>query len=179
MSRTLKLYKIGHFNVMAKANIFPGGAALWAVISLAGYFLLHFSWATALTLGLACTAIQYLSESWHQLGHAAAAKSTGYPMSGFMYVWVLAVSLYPKDEPELPAEIHIRRAWGGPIASFLVVLVSGFLLRAAGGPSSFIDFLLWFIFLDNLLVFTIGALIPLGFNDGSTILYWWPRRGAK
>jgi len=28
----------------------------------------------------------------------------------------------------------------------------------------------------NLLVFGVGALLPLGFTDGSTLLTWLPRR---
>jgi hypothetical protein len=32
------------------------------------------------------------------------------------------------------------------------------------------------VLLDNLLVFTLGAFLPLGFTDGSTILRWWRRR---
>ena len=31
---------------------------------------------------------------------------------------------------------------------------------------------------ENLLVFGGGAFLPLGFNDGSTLLHWWPKRGA-
>jgi hypothetical protein len=41
----------------------------------------------------------------------------------------------------------------------------------------------WYVFvffaLDNLLFFTLGAFLPLGFTDGSTLLYWWPKRGKK
>jgi hypothetical protein len=37
-------------------------------------------------------------------------------------------------------------------------------------------FLLLFFFLDNLLVFTLGAFLPLGFTDGSTLLRYWPQR---
>ena len=29
-----------------------------------------------------------------------------------------------------------------------------------------------FVVADNLLVFTLGALMPLGFSDGSTLLRW-------
>jgi hypothetical protein len=35
-----------------------------------------------------------------------------------------------------------------------------------------------FFTLENLLVFTAQVFVPLGFNDGSTILYWWRRRGT-
>ncbi len=27
--------------------------------------------------------------------------------------------------------------------------------------------------IDNLFIFTIGSLLPLGFTDGSTLLHWW------
>ncbi len=33
-----------------------------------------------------------------------------------------------------------------------------------------------FFALENGLVFTLGAFLPLGFTDGSTLLTWWPRR---
>ena len=100
-------------------------------------------------------------------------------MMGITYWWVLAASRYPRDEPELPAEIHIRRALGGPSFSFLLALVAGviaYLLRTNGGLTWWLAL---FLFLDNLLIFTIGALLPLGFTDGSTLLYWWPKRGEN
>ena len=33
-----------------------------------------------------------------------------------------------------------------------------------------------FLFVENLLVFTLQAFIPLGFNDGSTLWHWLRRR---
>jgi hypothetical protein len=33
-----------------------------------------------------------------------------------------------------------------------------------------------FFFLDNLLIFTLGVFVPLGFTDGSTLLRWWGKR---
>jgi len=32
--------------------------------------------------------------------------------------------------------------------------------------------LVWFLAIDNFFVLGLGALLPLGFTDGSTILYW-------
>jgi hypothetical protein len=46
-------------------------------------------------------------------------------------------------------------------------------LSAAGGVAFYVAA---FFALDNLLVFTLGAFLPLGFTDGSTLLYWLPRR---
>lgn len=92
---------------------------------------------------------------------------------------LLAASRYPSDEPELPAEIHIRRALGGPIASLVVSLLSGFAALALQPVGGALLMVTMFWFLDNVFVFFLGSLLPLGFTDGSTLLYWWPRRGEK
>ena len=93
-------------------------------------------------------------------------------MNGILFIGPLAMSRYPKDEPDLPPEIHIRQAWGGPQGSMVLTLIIGFIafaLRSTGGVAWWVVI---FLLVDNLLVFTIGALLPLGFTDGSTILYW-------
>jgi hypothetical protein len=131
---------------------------------------------TAVLAGFIATLLHWLAAFWHQIGHAWAARRTGYPMSGIMAVWVLEASLYPRDEPELPARIHIRRALGGPIASFFMALIGGTLAILTQRYGVVVWYLAIFFFLDNLLVFTLGALLPLGFTDGSTLLHYWPRR---
>jgi hypothetical protein len=88
----------------------------------------------------------------------------------------VSTALYPPDEPPLPADIHIRRALAGPAGSLLVTLVAGvaaYLLRSVGGTLWYVGV---FLFLDNLVVLTLGALLPLGFTDGSTLLHWWGKR---
>lgn len=135
---------------------------------------------------VAATAIHYLSELWHQFGHARAAQASGFPMQGVTFVGPLGRSDYPRAEGLLPAETHIQRALGGPLFSFLLALAAGALtagwtalpFRPAGGLPLFLAF---FTFLDNLLVYTLGALLPLGFTDGSTLLNWWnqSRTGAR
>ena len=134
----------------------------------------------AVTGGILVTTIHYLSELWHQLGHARAAEQTGFPMKGITYVGPLGLSIYPKNEGLLPPETHIQRALGGPIFSFLLALAASLValaLRPLGGLPLFLAV---FSFLDNLIFFTLGALRPLGFTDGSTILTWWDqRRGGR
>ena len=163
----------------AHTNAVYGSLILWATLSAAGLAFLHLSIWSAIIAGLVATLLHWDSELWHQIGHAWAARRTGYPMQGITFFGLLAASRYPRDEPELPAEIHIRRALGGPKASLLVSLVSGlaaYVLRPVGGAIWMVTV---FWFLDNLFVFTLGSLLPLGFTDGSTLLYWWPRRGGK
>jgi hypothetical protein len=36
--------------------------------------------------------------------------------------------------------------------------------------------IVFFSFLENLFVFTLGAFLPLGFTDGSTLLRYWGKR---
>ena len=123
---------------------------------------------------MSAVVLHWMAAFAHQLGHAWAAHRTGYPMAGtrFGMWWVLGTSLYPADEPALPASTHIRRALGGPAGSLLVSIVAAILallLRNSGGLPWWLAV---FFFLDNLVVFTLGSLFPLGFTDGSTLLQW-------
>ena len=90
-----------------------------------------------------------------------------------------ASGLYPLDEPELPARTHVRRALGGPVMSLIVTIVAvviAWLMRSAGSPYTWIAV---FTVLDNFLIFTLGAFLPLGFTDGSTLLRLWRARNAS
>jgi hypothetical protein len=174
-----KIYPLGRLaglDLSARASTLPAFILIWILSGLAAFFLLDLPIASAILGGLLAALLHYASELWHQLGHAAAARSQGHPMSGIQYWGPLSTSLYPKQEGRLPAAVHIRRALGGPVASFLLAIVSGILawiLRSTGGLAWWLAV---FIFLDNLLVLSLGALLPLGFNDGSTLLYWGRQR---
>ncbi len=149
------------------------------VIAIALMAALHIPIGSALFGGLIVVVLHWLSEMVHQLGHAWAARRTGYPMTGIRCgtLGVFSTSLYPPDEPTLPAQIHIRRALGGPIFSAWVSIV-GFVLILMIGPSlaALWSFVLWFFFLENLFVMTLQMFIPLGFNDGGTIWHWLRKR---
>ena len=97
-------------------------------------------------------------------------------MTGVQFWWVLSSSLYPPDEPELPPATHISRALGGPTASFLLTLIAGGITLALAATGGVLWYVALFFFLDNLLVLFLGAFLPLGFTDGSTLLRWLPRR---
>lgn len=151
--------------------------ALWLILGGAGFIFLQLPLAESLLVGFAATVLHVLSAFLHQLGHAWAARRTGYPMIGVRFYFLLAASRYPRNEPELPARIHIRRALGGPFWSFVTALVGGILaLFLAGRVNDLTWYLALFFFLDNLIVFAIGALLPLGFDDGSTLLRWWGKQ---
>ncbi|HFQ92457.1 MAG TPA: hypothetical protein ENK32_00475 [Anaerolineae bacterium] len=154
----------------------PGSLILWVIFAGLGLWLLPLTPAAVLAGSLVAVFLHWFSEVWHQLGHALAARQVGYPMVNVRLHWLLGVSIYPENEGDLPADIHLFRALGGPIASLLLSLIGvllTFFLRPFG---IFFVYLAIFFAAENFFVFCIGALIPLGFNDGSTILYWWRRR---
>lgn len=167
------LCNLYNLEISAKPSAFVGFALLWLGLSAVAFSLLRLTLADAILGGFLCACLHYLSELIHHLGHAGAARNTGYPMRGVRFDHLLALSLYPKDEPPLPGKIHIRRALGGPAVSCIVTILAYLILLVAqnvGGMWYWIA--LWF-FLDNLLVFFLGAFLPLGFTDGSSILKWW------
>jgi hypothetical protein len=176
LKTTFKLGRLAGLDLSARSSALVGSIILWVIFCAIGIELLNFSFPKALITSLIAVALHWISEILHNLGHAWAARRTGYPMIGVQLWGVLSMSVYPLDEPSLPARIHIQRAIGGPFGSLLVTLAAGALtlaLRPAGGVGWWLALLL---FLDNLLVFTLGALLPLGFTDGTTLLHWWRRQ---
>ena len=101
------------------------------------------------------------------------AKLVGYPMTGVRLWLVIGTSLYPEDEPELPAKTHIKRALGGPIASaILAIFIAPIAFTLQMNDVQF-AWVVSFLLFTVVGVFTVGALLPLGISDGSTILRYW------
>jgi hypothetical protein len=179
MSKIYQLGKVAGLKLSARQSVIPAFILLWAALAAIGIWAIRLPVLGAIAGGLLAAVLHFISEFWHQLGHSTAARMTGYPMSGVQFWGPLSTSLYPPKERKLPASIHIRRALGGPTASFLLALVAGILvlmLSSVGGTTWWVAF---FFFLDNLLVFTLGSFLPLGFNDGSTLLYWTRQKKSK
>jgi hypothetical protein len=117
----MKEYRLGKWGglqwSMTRSAI-VGAIGLWLVVA-ALMVVLNIPIGSALLDGVIVVLLHTLSEIVHQLGHAWAARRTGYPMSGvrFGVLGIFAASVYPPDEPALPAKVHLRRATGGPIFS--------------------------------------------------------------
>jgi hypothetical protein len=175
-------YRLGTIygvKIIARPSAIIASIALWAVATEVATAFFHASLAAGIVQGLVVTLIHWLSDLLHQLGHAIAARSSGYPMSGLRLWFLVSSGLYPLDEPDLPARTHVLRALGGPIMSLIVTVITGviaLLMRNAGSPYTWIAV---FAFLDNFLIFTLGAFLPLGFTDGSTLLRLWRERNAS
>jgi hypothetical protein len=172
MADAFPLGQFAGLKLSARPSAIPGSLLLWALFSVLGWVLFS-SPASAFTFGLLCAILHWLSELVHNLGHAWAARRSGYPMSGVRLWFIFAQSLYPAEEPALPGHIHIRRALGGPAASLLLGCLAGALALLAAPAGGFAWWVLTIITLDNWLVLGLGALLPLGFTDGSTLLTWW------
>lgn len=157
---------------------FLAALALWLVLTLVGWQLLDMEVGTAVIFGFLGTLLHFVATMGHHLGHAYAAHRVGYPMSFIRPWYLLATERYPKNEPTLPAEIHIKRALGGPAASLLLSFLSLiFILLLNRGTLAY--YLAFFSLLDNFLIFFLGSLLPLGFTDGSTLLYWTRHKQAQ
>jgi hypothetical protein len=156
-----------------------GSIVLYVIVIVLMAAVFNIAIEFALLGGAIVVVLHWFTDLVHQLGHAWAARRTGYPMIGirFGFLGVLSTALYPPDEPTLPAKIHIRRAIGGPIFSaWLSAMAFLVILMTIRGADAMWAFVLWFFFLENFFVMTLQVFIPLGFNDGGTIWYWMRKR---
>jgi hypothetical protein len=170
MASGVRLGQAAGLEFRAERSALGASLLLWGVLSVVAARRLGLRPGKAAAYGLVATGGHWASAIGHHLGHAVAAQSTGFPMSGVRLQSLFGSSLYPPDEQIFSAATHRLRALGGPAASLLLSLASGgaaLALRRRGGlPLRLAQFL----FVDNLFAFTIGALLPLGFTDGSTLL---------
>lgn len=161
--------------ISAVPSALAGGAAVWLIWTLLAMVVFQVDVFAALSGGALALAGYWLSDLIHQLGHAWAARRTGYPMVGIRFWGPFSASIYPPDEPVLPAAVHIRRALGGPLISLVMCAPTALLALAAADAAPLWRWLTLFLFLVNVGI-TVQVFLPLGFNDGSTLLYWL-RRG--
>ena len=142
-------------------------AGLICALSAIAWKRQHLTLTRAVSVGVLGAALHLVSVLVHHAGHAVAARMVGHPMIGVRLWGGLASSLYPEGEPELPPNVHLRRAIGGPLASAVVGLGVATLGRRRGGV---VGDLTTLVVADNLFLLGLGSLLPLGFTDGSTLL---------
>ena len=176
MKSEFKLTRLAGLNLTAKPSAIIGSLALWIVLSGVALALIKLSIGEAILSGLIATVLHWLSETWHQFGHMQAARRTGFPMTGIRYWGVLSTSVYPADEPPLPASVHIRRALGGAPVSIGLGILLGLVALALQNSAGPVKWIALFAALENLLIFGLGAFLPLGFTDGSTLLHYGRKR---
>ena len=173
MKSEIKLFTVAELQLSAAPSAFVGTLVVWMMLSAIGITLLRLTAVEAVFGGLIATALHWCSGTFHHWGHAQIARQTGYPMVGVRYWAVFGQSLYPPNEPTLPASVHIRRALGGPAASTTLGIVFGVITLVLWPTGGLARWITAFAALDNLLVLGPGAFMPLGFTDGSTLLRYW------
>lgn len=173
MGRLYELGTISGLRLTAGTSVALSMAIIWMLTAFGAAALLDVPAGEAIAGGFVCALLHEISVLLHQFGHAWAARRTGYPMIGVRLWGALGVSIYPSDEGTLPPSVHIQRALGGPIGSFIVAIIAAGIALALHPWDQTPGWIAAFFFLDNLLVFTGGALMPLGFTDGSTLLHYW------
>jgi hypothetical protein len=167
--KTIHLGKLFGLQIGILPLAFVGTLVLWIVFTVIARSGFNIPFSQSLLMGLIATLLHWTFELIHSLGHAYAAKRTGHPMTGITFgaMAVFALTRYPKDEPELRPSIHIRRALGGPIINGILSIAFFLLLPFWSGNWFWLGM---FALFENLFVYTLQVFIPLGFNDGSTIL---------
>jgi hypothetical protein len=172
----IQVGRLAGLRLVFEPSAVAGSVVLWVAFAAAGRYLFHSGLTGAVVGGFAAMLLHWVAETVHQFGHATAARSTGYPMTGIDYFMVISRAEYPRDEPELPPATHIRRALGGPMGGLVisgVALAAWLAMRGLGVHGAWVGLI---FLLDSFLTFTLGAFLPLGFTDGSTLLYWMRRR---
>jgi hypothetical protein len=163
--------KIAGLTIKAERTAYPAFAILAGlpIVARGGYALLRRETLRGRALlalpalGVGIAAFHALGQFVHQLGHALAARSVGYPMSGMRYEYAFAYSEYPQDEPPLPDSVHIRRSFGG-VAGTAVVLTSAIVLwlRRGAGEGWLARWLRGGFLLDAALLFFASAVLSDG-----------------
>jgi hypothetical protein len=176
MAQVYPLGRIASLRLTAAPSAIVGSILLWMLLSASAALGLGVPAVSAVVGGLVAVLLHWASDIVHQLGHARAARATSHPMIGIRLWWLLSASVYPSDEGSLPAAVHIQRALGGPVASLLLTVIAAMIALALRPLDGVYWWVALFFFLDNLLVFTLGAFVPLAFTDGSTLLYWWGKQ---
>ena len=170
----MKLGSVLGLEVSARPSAFLVYGALGGLVAAYGALRLNLRWPASLTLAGVCAGLHVLSVLVHHLGHATAAAAVGYPMRGIRFFGPIASSVYPTEEPPLPAHVHIRRALGGPTSTFLFTLLIA-LARAVVPDRGVAHFVWRCVLFDNLFGLGLGSLLPLEFTDGSTLARHWGR----
>jgi hypothetical protein len=168
--RVTYLFTIADLQIMALRSAFWGSWILWIVFTLVCRWVFDLSVSESIVVGFIGMLLHWLGEFFHNYGHSLAAKRTGFPMKGILGIWIVGMSVYPKDEPEIAPELHIQRALGGPIFSIVSGIVWGLIALYMRPEGGILYGLVAFFALENLFFYGFGAFLPLRFTDGSTIL---------
>lgn len=163
------LISFGELEIKVEKNVaiaFLVFAVIFAVVTLivgaiSGDISQFTTW-DVIWVAMAAAAFHFVLQAVHLIGHAIAARSTGYQMSRMWFLYAFAMTLYPRDEPPLPARLHIQRSLGGPIA-FGIALIIVFLLWSNARDATWtVRYLTSFMLFEAIFLFFVSSI----FTDG-------------
>jgi len=176
MPQEYRLARTTDIEIRLRPSALFGAILIWAGIAAVAFFSEQLPPVQAIISGLIVALGHWLSAVWHHLGHAFVSKRLNYPMQAIVLRGLTASAIYSSSEQEPPADVHLRRALGGPAASALLALTLYRLALSEYPNGGLAWVVLAALLADNLLFFTLGAMLPLDFTDAGTLLRWWPRR---
>ena len=178
--RSLKLFTLFQIDVTISRVGLISCLIAWPIFGFIASRFQPLTVAQAAIAGLLSVLVIVGFEVVHQLGHAFIAWRVGYPMRRIHFASILALGLYPKDEPPLPTHIHVKRALGGFWVNLLIGLLLLPLARVAWAQGGVWGWLMGFATFMNIAFFGLGAFLPLdsrfGTTDGGTLLRLWRER---
>jgi hypothetical protein len=177
MKKAIGVFDLYGMRVQVRRSVIPYSLGAAVVLALLAGLVFDISWPLAIIGAVVAVLGHWLVAMIHHYGHYSAGKFVGHSLRHVVMFALLSRDSYPPNEGELPAQIHIRRALGGPIASSLALIGIGViaLICFLTGWDGFWP--IYVVLLDNLVVFVLGAFIPLDFvgfeTDGSTLVKYW------
>ena len=104
MNREFRVFTLYGLPVSIVPGFFAGTGLTLLALAGIGLFALGFGLIPALAGAVAATALMWLSELVHQLGHAIAARRAGHPMIAITLgrYLVLVPAFYPSNEGARP-----------------------------------------------------------------------------
>lgn len=177
MNKTIAVFDFFGMRVQVHRSTVPASLVLWVILAAVVYLAFDASLLVAIIGGVVAVALHWLANLIHHYGHYTAARWVERPHR-LVTMWnLLGTDRYPQNEAPLSAQGHIRRALGGPIASLLASVVFGLIALVGWFIGGIVLWPLYFAFLGNLFIFTLGSFVPLHFvgieTDGSTLLHYW------
>ncbi|MAU12520.1 MAG: hypothetical protein CL607_22045 [Anaerolineaceae bacterium] len=163
------LMSLGGLEVKVEKNValaFLVMAVIFAIVTLiVGAISGDISQFTAwdvIWVTMAAAAFHFVLQAVHLIGHAIAAWTTGYQMSRMWFLYAFAMTLYPRDEPPIPARLHIRRSLGGPIAFGIALIIVFWLWSNVQDATWKVCYLTSFMLFEAILLFFVSSI----FTDG-------------
>jgi Zn-dependent protease len=176
MPQEYRLFRITDIEIRLRPSAFFSALLIWAGVTAFTLLGEQLPAVQALLSGFIVALGHWFSAIWHHLGHAFVTKRLDYPMQAITLHGLTASAVYPTSEQETPADVHLRRALGGPAASAILTLTLYRLALSEYPNGGLILVVMAAMMVDNLLFFTLGAMLPLDFTDAGTLIRWWPRR---